>query len=46
MATHLTKVGATYYFRRVVPDELRPYFPTKSGKPRVELIFPRNSGRG
>ena len=24
MCTYLTKRGATYYFRRKVPDELRP----------------------
>lgn len=26
MPTHLTKRGATYYFRRVIPDDLRPAF--------------------
>ncbi|WP_394648484.1 DUF6538 domain-containing protein [uncultured Sphingomonas sp.] len=25
MCTHLSKRGATYYFRRVVPEELRPF---------------------
>lgn len=33
----MDKVGATYYFRRVVPDHLRPYFRTESGKPRTEF---------
>ena len=36
--THLTQVGSTYYFRRVVPDELRPYFLTRTGKPRTEFM--------
>jgi hypothetical protein len=38
MPTHLTKIGATYYFRRVVPEHLRRFFPTRSGKPRVEFM--------
>jgi integrase len=36
--THLTQVGSTYYFRRVVPDELRPYFLTRTGNPRSEFM--------
>jgi integrase len=30
-------VGATYYHRRVVPDDLRSYFKTNTGKPRTEF---------
>lgn len=37
MRTHMEKVGATYYHRRVVPEEIRPYFKTKSGGPRTEF---------
>jgi hypothetical protein len=37
MLTYLTKVGSTYYFRRVVPDELQGFFRTASGKPRHEF---------
>lgn len=33
------KVGSTYYFRRVIPEDLRPYFQTKNGKPRVEFMI-------
>lgn len=36
MCSYLDKVGATYYFRRAVPDELRPYILTATGKPRTE----------
>jgi integrase len=38
MPTHLTKIGATYYFRRIVPEHLRPLFLTRTGKPRVEFM--------
>jgi len=38
MPTHLTKIGATYYFRRIVPEHLRPFFLTRSGKPRAEFM--------
>lgn len=37
MCTYLDKVGSTYYFRRVVPAELRPYLLTATGKPRAEF---------
>lgn len=37
MCTYLDKVGSTYYFRRIVPEELRPYLLTSSGKPRAEF---------
>src|SRR4051794_4347766 len=37
MCTYLDQVGSTYYFRRVVPTELRPYILTRSGKPRAEF---------
>ncbi|MCL6729953.1 site-specific integrase [Sphingomonas hankyongi] len=37
MCTYLDQVGSTYYFRRVVPSELRPYLLTKTGKPRTEF---------
>ena len=36
MCTYLDQVGATYYFRRVVPAELRPFIRTKTGAPRTE----------
>ncbi|MFK4794781.1 DUF6538 domain-containing protein [Sphingobium sp. ZW T5_29] len=36
MCTYLDQVGSTYYFRRVVPVELRPFIRTASGKPRSE----------
>lgn len=36
MCTYLDQVGSTYYFRRVVPDDLRPYIRTRTGKPRSE----------
>ena len=36
---YLDKVGATYYFRRVVPDDVRPYFLTASGAPRTDWKF-------
>src|SRR4051812_41360462 len=37
MCTYLDQVGATYYFRRVVPAELRPHLLTATGKPRAEF---------
>lgn len=37
MCTYLDLVGSTYYFRRVVPAELRPYLLTATGKPRAEF---------
>lgn len=37
LRTHMDKVGAIYYHRRVVPLELRPYLLTKTGKPRTEF---------
>lgn len=36
MCTYLKPYNGTYYFRRSVPEELRPLFPTSSGKPRTE----------
>ena len=38
MPSRLPKRGSTYYFRRVVPEVLRPYFLTASGKPRTEFM--------
>jgi integrase len=37
MCTYLDQVGATYYFRRAVPQELQPYLLTANGKPRTEF---------
>src|SRR3954451_22220570 len=37
MCTYLDQVGSTYYFRRVVPAELRAYLLTDTGKPRAEF---------
>jgi hypothetical protein len=37
MCTYLDQVGSTYYFRRIVPAELRPYLLTATGKPRAEF---------
>src|SRR5690348_9767205 len=37
MCTYLDQVGSTYYFRRAVPAELRPYLLTATGKPRAEF---------
>jgi integrase len=34
--TYLDKVGATYYFRRAVPLDVRAYFLTSSGRQRVD----------
>lgn len=39
MSARLPKVGSTYYFRRAVPEELRPYFLTTAGKPRTEFMI-------
>lgn len=39
MCSNLTKVGATYYFRRVVPKDLVGYFLTSTDKPRTEWKF-------
>ena len=36
MCTYLDQVGSTYYFRRVVPLELRPFILTRTGAPRSE----------
>lgn len=36
MCTHLNKTGATYYFRRQVPDDLVGFFRTARGNPRTE----------
>jgi integrase len=37
MSTFLTKVGSTYYFRRVVPDDVKACFLTASGRERTEF---------
>jgi len=37
MCTYLDQVRSTYYFRRVVPVELRPHLLTATGKPRGEF---------
>lgn len=36
--TYLDDSRPTFYFRRVVPKELRPYFLTATGKPRTEFM--------
>ena len=36
MCTYLNKTGATYYFRRPVPDDLLGYFRTERDNPRAE----------
>lgn len=36
MRQYETKVGGVYYFRRIVPDDLRGTFTTANGKPRTE----------
>lgn len=38
MPSDLAKRGSTYYFRRAVPEPLRPYFLTASGAPRTEFM--------
>lgn len=38
MPSDLAKRGSTYYFRRAVPELLRPYFVTASGAPRAEFM--------
>lgn len=38
LQSHLSKVGSVYRLRRVVPEELRPFFLTKTGKPRTEFM--------
>jgi len=37
--TYLAKRGGTYYFRRVIPEALRPYFVTTTGRPRKEFML-------
>ncbi len=39
MREYETKVGAIYYFRRVVPPDLIGHFLTATGKPRVEWKY-------
>lgn len=39
MPARLPKRDSVYYFRRAVPEDLRPYFQTKSGKPRTEFMI-------
>lgn len=43
MCTYLEQVGSTYYFRRMVPAELRAVIRTKTGKPRSEWKFSLNT---
>jgi hypothetical protein len=45
MCTYLNRTGATYYFRRPVPDDLLGHFRTERGNPphRMEAQ-PRNKG--
>lgn len=38
MPSDLAKRGSTYYFRRAVPESLRPYFLTARGAPRTEFM--------
>ena len=39
MREYETKVGSTYYFRRVVPPDLIGHFLTATGKPRIEWKY-------
>ena len=39
MCTHLTKRGATYCYRRAVPDDVRHLFLKRAGTPRSEWAF-------
>lgn len=39
MRDYETRVGAVYYFRRVVPDDLIGFFTTANGKPRREWKY-------
>lgn len=39
MRDYETKVGAIYYFRRVVPPDLIGHFRTATGKPRIEWKY-------
>nr|WP_303829852.1 DUF6538 domain-containing protein [Asticcacaulis taihuensis] len=39
LQTHMIRRGATYYMRRLVPEELRPYFLTKTGQHRAEFTI-------
>ena len=39
MCNYLDKVGATYYFRRVVPGDVRPLILTASGAARTEWKY-------
>jgi hypothetical protein len=39
MKNHLQNRNGTYYFRRVVPEDIRHLFPTASGKPRSEWTW-------
>ena len=36
MCTYLNKTGATYHFRRMVPDDLLGHFRTERGNARLE----------
>jgi hypothetical protein len=36
MCTYLNKTGSTYYFRRLVPDDVAAHFTTERGNPRTE----------
>jgi integrase len=37
MSQYLERVGSTYYFRRVVPQDLQQFFRTKTGRSRIEF---------
>ncbi len=39
MSNHLQNRNGTYYFRRVVPDDVRGHFRTANGKPRTEWTW-------
>ncbi len=38
MPTYLTKIEATYYYRRPVPPPLQRFFLTRNGKPKTEWM--------
>jgi integrase len=39
LSSNLTKRGSTYYFRRVVPEDVQGAFLTTTGKPRREWVW-------
>lgn len=42
MKNHLQNRNGTYYFRRVVPKDIRPIIRTGAGKPRSEWVWSLN----